>query len=213
MTKRVTENMNALDVRKLRRDGVLAPGRVSTVSWRRGASIVLRAEVGQVVLNYQARISTGEWAEQEYSVRLDWTDCNLGGRRAWFLCPASGCGRRVAILFGGSIFACRQCHKLAYACQSKGIGDRAMSRADTIRRRLGSHAGIAYPLSGKPKGMHWRTYYRLAMQYYEFSAVSLAETGKLLGLLGGGLDNLAARFCRGGGTAKPPVSNFAVRGD
>jgi hypothetical protein len=49
----------------------------------------------------------------EYPVRLEWTGCNLGGRRAWFLCPAQGYGRRVAILFRGSIFACRHCHKTA----------------------------------------------------------------------------------------------------
>ena len=70
---------------------------------------------------------------------------HLGGRRAWFLCPAKGCGRRVAILFGGSIFACRHCHKLAYECQREPDDDRAARRADTIRRRLGWGAGIAEP--------------------------------------------------------------------
>lgn len=71
-----------------------------------------------------------------YPVTLEWTSLHFGGRRAWFLCPARGCGRRVAVLYGGSTFACRYCHKLVYECQRETADDRAMRRADTIRRRL-----------------------------------------------------------------------------
>ena len=47
--------------------------------------------------------------DEHYAVRIVRTVCNLGGSRAWFICPAVGCGRRVAILYGGGIFACRHC--------------------------------------------------------------------------------------------------------
>jgi hypothetical protein len=43
--------------------------------------------------------------DYEYAVLLEWTRCHYGGERAWFRCPVIGCGRRVAILYGGAIFA------------------------------------------------------------------------------------------------------------
>ena len=41
--------------------------------------------------------------------RIVRTPCNLGNWRAWFICSVVGHGRRVAILYGGGIFACRHC--------------------------------------------------------------------------------------------------------
>jgi len=174
--------MRPLDIRRLQRDGLLITGRAFgwhwTVNGEEVASIQMRTEVDSVILNYRSRSNEGGWEAVEYPVRLEWTACTLGGRRAWFLCPAQGCGRRVAILFGGSIFACRHCHKLAYECQREPDDDRALRRADTIRRRLGWRAGIAHPTGSKPKGMHWRTFYRLMAEYHAFVHVSLAGAAR-----------------------------------
>ena len=41
---------------------------------------------------------------------------------AAFICPAAGCGRRVAILYRGGIFACRHCYRLAYASSREDAG-------------------------------------------------------------------------------------------
>jgi hypothetical protein len=142
----------------------------------------MRTEVGRVILNYRSRSNGGEWQPMECPVYLEWTPCNLGGRRAWFLCPARGCGRRVAILYGGSIFACRHCHKLAYQCQRETDDDRAMRRADTIRRRLGWEPGILNGGGGKPKGMHWRTFERMKAEYAAFANASWAGMAERLGL-------------------------------
>ena len=184
--KNTTSDMRALDIRRLQRDGLLTPGRTFGWNWLRNgeevASIQTRTEVDRVILNYRSRSNGGEWQAMEYPVTLEWTPCNLGGRRAWFLCPARGCGRRVAILFGGSIFACRHCHKLAYECQRETDDDRAMRRADTIRRRLGWGAGIANPEGGKPKGMHWRTFERLKAEHDAFANASWAGMAERLGL-------------------------------
>ena len=197
--KDTTSDMQPLDIRKPQRDGLLTPGRAFgwhwTVSGKEVASIQMRTEVDRVILNYRSRSNGGEWQAMEYPVRLEWTPCNFGGRRAWFVCPAQGCGRRVAVLFGGSIFACRHCHKLAYQCQRETDDDRAMRRADTIRRRLGWGAGIANPEGGKPKGMHWRTYQRLKAEHAIFANASWAGMAERLGLmnrrlLGAGLDEL-----------------------
>ena len=192
--KDTTSDMRSLDVRNLQRNGWLMPGRVSNLTWtRRGvesASMSVRTEVDCVILKYRHRRDSGEWKQEEYPVWLEWTGCNLGGKRAWFLCPARECGRRVAILFGGSIFACRHCHKLAYECQRESDGDRAMNRADTIRRRLGWGAGIANPIGDKPKGMHWRTFERLLTDYHAFALASWEGTAQRLGLMNRRLDKL-----------------------
>jgi hypothetical protein len=47
--------------------------------------------------------------------------------------PALDCGRRVAILYGGSIFTCRHGYELAYASSGEDAGNRATRRADGLR--------------------------------------------------------------------------------
>ena len=192
--KNTTNDMRPLDVRRLQRAGLLTAGRASGWHWtcngEEVASIQMRTEVDRVILNYRSRSNGGDWQPMEYPVYLEWTGCNLGGRRAWFLCPAVGCGRRVAILFGGAVFACRHCHKLAYECQREADDDRAMRRADTIRRRLGWGAGIANPEGGKPKGMHWRTFNRMKAKYDAFANASWAGTAERLGLINRRLNKL-----------------------
>ncbi len=195
--KETTSNMLALDVRRLQRDGLLTPGRAFGWDWLRNgkttASIQIRTEANSVILSHRNRSNGSEREEMTYPVRLEWTGCNLGGQRAWFRCPVPGCGRRVAILYGGQVFACRHCHALAYECQRETAGDRAMRRADTIRRRLGWGAGIANPIGGKPKGMHWRTYGRLMKEYSAFANASWVETAEFLGLLRDRANRIAAR--------------------
>lgn len=184
--KNTTSEMRRLDIRRLKRDGLLTPGRGFgwhwTVNGNEVASIQMRTQADRVILNYRSRSNGGEWQPREYPVYLEWTRLHLGGRRVWFLCPR-GCGRRVAILFGGSIFACRHCHQLAYACQREKGDDRAMRRADTIRRRLGWEAGIANLEGGKPKGMHWRTFERLKAEHDAFAEASWMGMAERLGLM------------------------------
>ncbi|SDY53906.1 hypothetical protein SAMN05444340_11022 [Citreimonas salinaria] len=122
-----------------------------------------------------------------YAVTLDTTRCNLGGARRWFLCPARGCGRRVAVLYGGKVFACRHCYGLAYPSQSESASDRAARRADRIRERLGWEPGILNGYGGKPKGMHWRTFERLVTEHDKWSDLSCALMfGRLAWLSGAG---------------------------
>ena len=141
-------------------------------------------EADRVILSYRHQSGGDNWQAMEYSVRLEWTACTLGGRRAWFLCSANGCGRRVALLYlgGAGIFACRHCYRLAYACQREAADYRAIRRADNIRERLGWKPGIAHPDGGKPRGMHWRTFERLTAEHDAFVGASLAGTVKRLRL-------------------------------
>lgn len=171
--KNTTSDLRALDIRRLKHAGLLKPGISSGWYWSRNgvetASIRIHTEIDQIVLSYKTKNRFGEWEPKEYSVYLQQTPCNLGSHRVWFKCPGNGCGRRVAILYGGSIFACRHCHNLAYESQREKYDDRAMRRADSIRKKLGWTAGIANLAGGKPKGMHWKTYERLKAQHDAFA--------------------------------------------
>lgn len=125
------------------------------------ASVQMRAETDRVILTYSHRSRGGDRKEEEYPVYIARTACHLGGSRAWFICPAVGCRRRVAILYGGSIFACRHCHQLAYESTREDAGDRAARRANWIRRRLGWEAGFLNGDGWKPKWMRWKTFWPL----------------------------------------------------
>jgi len=192
--KGTTGDMQALDVRRLNRDGMLIAGKVFGWHWtcngREVASINIRVHDDKLVLSYRTRSHGGEWKPMDYPVYLDWTGCNLGGRRVWFRCPAKGCGRRVAVLYGGSIFACRHCHELAYDSQRETADDRAMRRAETIRRRLGWEPGIANLEGDKPKGMHWRTFDRLRAEHDAFAHASWMGLAKRLGMMSRSIDGI-----------------------
>ena len=88
---------------------------------------------------------------KEYLVLLEWANFAFGGRQAWFLCPPQGCERWVAILYSGSVFACRHCYKFTYACQRENAGHRAIQRADCIRKQLRWRPCIANPIVINPR--------------------------------------------------------------
>ena len=121
---------------------------------------------------------------------LDWTPCTLGGQRVWWRCPAVGCGRRVAVLHGGRVFACRLCNRLAYRSQRETDYDRATRRADKLRNRLEWEPGILNGNGGKPKGMNWRTFERLQASHDFHVNATLAGMAARLGLLGERLGDL-----------------------
>lgn len=185
-TAACTEDYRSVDVRRWAREGLLISGRWFGWNWRRGgetvASIHVFPETDHVILSYRHRRADADWKIEEYPVRLSWTPCTFGGQRAWFICPAAGCGRRVAILYGGSIFACRHCYHLVYRSQRESAGDRAARQAEKIRARLGWEAGILNGEGDRPKGMHWDTFARLTALHDVFLTRSLVEIMQLLGI-------------------------------
>lgn len=181
-----TDDYRFIDVRRWRRDGLLTPHQSFGWQWSRNgevvASIRVRTELDRVILTYRHRSGGSDWQDESYPVYLDWTSCHLGGQRPWFLCPARGCGRRVAVLYGGAIFACRHCYRLAYPSQRETDDDRAARRADRIRERLGWEPGILNGNGLKPKGMHWRTFERLTAEHDAFVEESLAGMARRFGI-------------------------------
>jgi hypothetical protein len=193
-----TDDMRTLDVRKLQRQRLLTPGNSLSWAWSRNgettATINLMVGADRVTLDYRQRERGGDWRPMNYPVRLAWTGCNFGGWRAWWLCPAAGCGRRVAVLFGGAVFACRHCHRLAYRSQREANHDRASRRAGKLRDRLGWEPGILNGSGTKPKGMHWRTFERLQAEHDAHVTLSLAGIVAKLGMLRDMGDELADRL-------------------
>jgi hypothetical protein len=180
--KTTTGECHSVDVRYLHREGLLTPGFSFSLRWwragRQTGSIGGVAYRDQVTLLYRHRRGQGgEWEDIKETVPLDWTACNFGGERPWFICPGAGCGRRVAIVYGpGRYFLCRHCYDLTYQSQRDNAMYRALLRAQKIRGRLGGSANMMEPFPEKPKGMHWSTYERLWWEHHE------AEMEQLIGM-------------------------------
>ena len=86
--RQTTDEVPALDVGSLKRKGVIARGQ----EWVGGGPRNL------------------PW------IGLEWTPCNFGGERPWFVCEE--CSGRVRILYGPTLpLLCRQCRGLSYASQ------------------------------------------------------------------------------------------------
>lgn len=185
-SKSTTDDFRAIDVRRLQREGLLVPGKSYSWQWsRRGeviANIGIRVGVDRINLEYRNRISGEDWQDMNYSVYLDYTACTYGGRRAWFRCPAVGCGRRVAKLYGGSIFACRQCHELVYTCQREKQVDHLTRKIDKIRNRLAWKPGFLNGAGIRPKGMRKRTYDRLYAEHQALANIALLAVERQLGI-------------------------------
>lgn len=177
--KSTTADYRTLDVRRWAREGMLTPGVLGGGKWTCGgetvASMQTHVEHDRVILFYRHRSGGEEWSDEWQPVRILCTPCNFGGSRPWFICPEPGCGRRVAILYGGGIFACRHCHQLAYSSARKSPGDRAAKRADRLRARLGWEPGILNGGGGKPKWMRWRTFERLTEEHDRLVQRALRE--------------------------------------
>jgi len=176
--KSTTAGRSTIDVRKLQREGLLTPGTQFESSWTRNGqpngSISVVVNDGSVNLIYRHGGDTGQ--DMDYPVLVDWTPCNYGGSRAWWLCPC--CGRRVALLYASKVFSCRHCQRLAYASDRVAKADKPYRRANKLRERLGWGGGVANLPGDKPKGMHWRTYGRLIAQLHRHSIDALHSTDK-----------------------------------
>src|SRR5262245_45712213 len=116
--KACTDVYLSLDVRQLSREGLLLAGQRFRWKWTSAAetlaSVEIQSQGTNIELSYcQSGNSEAQLALNErYVVGLEWTTCHFGGVRPWFRCPARDCRRRVAVLYGGRILACRQCYRL-----------------------------------------------------------------------------------------------------
>jgi hypothetical protein len=128
--KSTVEGCRSIDVLRWSRLGYLS-GR-SAFSWQwvsdeeNVATIGVVSSRDGVTLKYKSRSYGEDWSDVEHHEPISWTPCRFGGERPWFACSAykSGkyCGRDVVKLYQrGKLFACRHCHGLAYASQTRSL--------------------------------------------------------------------------------------------
>lgn len=160
------EDFLCLNVNQVQKRGFLVPGASCLWQWTcttgDKSSIRLCAMLDTLRLEFRVRTSDAiEWRDMVQMVDLERTSCHFGGTRTWFRCPK--CKRRVAKLYGGAAFYCRQCHNLAYRSQAETYADRCYRRANKLREKLGCEPG-AYSFLIKPKWMRWPTFERISQE-------------------------------------------------
>ena len=165
-SKTTVEECLELDINYLNREGLLKPGRRSSITWSRNGK-----EIGSITVEvYQNYVELKYTVDQEekfdYRVQLDRVEMNLGGYKPYFRCRSCGSRREKLYLSSKSdYFLCRECLDLTYkSCQQSG------DRAATIRRKLrklykqldSEWKGVAYSrIPDKPKNMHYETYWEI----------------------------------------------------
>ncbi len=151
-----------LDVRDLRRRGLLKPGASFAWQWSRVgeqyASIGIR-----VISSYVVHLDFQRDGEPErVELDLEHTACRYGGERPWFTCPR--CRRRVAIVYLARNPGCRKCLALRYPSQSGDAITRSWERTVKILRKLGQTNMHDIPC--RPKGMRQTTFERLLAAWW-----------------------------------------------
>src|SRR5262245_15748116 len=93
--------------------------------------------------------------------RIVWIRTGFGRHRAILVCSSCGCG--AIRLFGHyGNYACRYCHRAAYASQKNNqIGRKRLAASKLRLLRLGGWPDIREPFPPKPKWTRQRTYQRI----------------------------------------------------
>jgi hypothetical protein len=189
------DDLRAVDLRYLRRHGMLEPGRCGTLRWSRAGretgSIGLRCSGDAVLLSYRVASWRGTEAEDvEERVPLVRTAQPFGGERLWFACP--DCGRRCAVLYGGRRFRCRLCVDAPYGSQREPAHERLLRRVQTLRARLGGdlYASLDMPFPPRPKRMRRATYRRLRARAGRLERAMSMAAAERFGLAAEELDDL-----------------------
>ena len=187
-SKRTAENSLPLDIRKLKRQDCLIPGRWFSWQWSIGGNVhsSIGANVHEDYLLLQYTHKKTEGIKQR--IYFDWTQCNYGGKRIWFCCPH--CGRRCAVIYGcGKYFACRVCCNLTYDICNETHTDRRASKANKLRKLIGAKPGAFNHLPiFKPKGMHQKTWERIRFRIQSLEGIIFMDMGKKLDILRGNLN-------------------------
>jgi hypothetical protein len=148
------EQMLALDIRILRRLGVVRPGECTcdTVQWSIGSlsasSVRLRVDFSDIdhggVMAITGNMPDGGIKQR---VAIEMVPSSFGGHRCYFICPLTA--RRCEVLYyAGGRFGSREAQRLSYAVQGMDELSRARRKATKLRSRLSGSGGQPRPRGG-----------------------------------------------------------------
>jgi hypothetical protein len=161
-----THRLPSIDIRKLKRAGLLITHSVLKLAWTRRDGSQLECEIVQTkgCVSFSFEDDKNSYREPIRAVEtviIESTNCNLGGSRLWFRCPRLSCQSRVAILYLLDGLACRRCHGLSYVSHRLTSCSRSLEKAQRIREALGGSSNMFQPFPERPNGCHRKTCERL----------------------------------------------------
>jgi hypothetical protein len=182
------EGHRRISVASLRRHGLMRPGVYSTFSWkdnwdRPTGSIQIVGGADSVTFVYSVRANdTDSWRQIEEPVAFVRVPKPFGGQQVFFLCPR--CGRRILELaLGKERFRCRSCLGIVHASSQEGPTDRAMRKANKLRKRLGAEPGLD-SWYRRPRHMRQTTFEKIDARIQAAEAEVNDAHIRLLGRLG-----------------------------
>ena len=149
------EQMLALDIRILRRLGVVAPGEciIDTVHWSIGglstSSARLRIDLSDIERGGVVTL-IGDMADGAINqcIAIEMVPSRFGGHRCYFICPFTT--RRCEVMYyARGRFGSRGAQRLSYAVQGMNKVSRARRRTAKLRSRLCGSGSQARPRGRK----------------------------------------------------------------
>jgi len=145
------EEMLALDIRALRRLGVVRPSECTcdTVHWSIGglsaSSARLRVDLSDIERGGVMAIS-GDMRDGAINQRvaIEMVPSPFGGQRCYFICPFTS-RRCEVIYYAGGLFGSREAQRLSYAVQGMDEVSRARRKVTKLRSRLCGSGGRPRP--------------------------------------------------------------------
>lgn len=180
--KDTAESSLPLDIRELKRQGLLVPGGSITSRWSSGGNV--HSSIGATVYrdHLLLRYTHRKTEHIEQAIYFTYTPCHFGGERIWFRCPY--CDRRCAVIYSaGKYYACRICGNLTYETCNETPRERRFTKADKLREKIGAPAGAFNSLPVfKPKFMHYSTWMRIRNQIQRLEGIGFTEMAIRLGV-------------------------------
>jgi hypothetical protein len=156
-----------LDIRRMRRDGLLSSGAGPGSPGYDQASET-NVEVIDWTLIRATWIDLADDAERINYIKIGWQPRgHIPGRKTgyqpWFYCPFCGKPRAMLYRFNSGNFACRgrTCHNLGHECERESYVTKRSARAAKLKRRISA---------GRPKFMHRKTWEALQATYGALAA-------------------------------------------
>lgn len=146
----VVEQFPVIDLRVLRRAGLLKPGECTydTLRWRNQdlEALEVRIFVNLSATNDASIRIAGDVSAQRAAIEC--VPCPFGGYRCYFLCPLTGARCEQLFLVDG-ILASRKAYKLTYASQSEDDLSRARRKVRKLHRQIAGDTRYARPRGRK----------------------------------------------------------------